>query len=75
LGELKVSGSSSFILAKKLNFLKRMIKEWNKEVFGRFDSKMADLGDKIKCFDEKKQQLSLSLWDRFERLQVKKELS
>jgi len=74
-GELRGSGSSSFILAKKLNFLKRRLKEGNKEVFGHPDSKMADLVDNIKSFDEKEQQLTLSLGDKFERLQVKRELS
>ena len=63
-GELKVSSSSSFILAKKLNFLKRKLKDWNKEVFGYLDLKMADLVDKIKSFDEKEQQLTLSLEER-----------
>jgi len=61
----RVSGSSSFIFAKKLNFLKRRLKECNKEVFGYLDSKMIVLVDKIKSFDEKEQQLSLSLGDRF----------
>ena len=36
---------------------------------------MADLVDKIKSFDEKEQQLTLSLGDRLERLQMKRELS
>jgi len=73
--ELRVSSSSSFILAKKLNFLKRRLKEWNKEVFGHLDSKMADLVVKIKSLDEKEQQLTLPLRDRMERLQMKRELS
>jgi len=64
----------AFILTKKLNFLKLRLKEWNKEIFGHLDSKMVDLVDKIKFFDEKEQQLSLSLGDKIERLQVKKEL-
>ena len=58
-GELRVFGSSNFILAKKLNFLKRRLKEWNKEVFGHLDTKLADLVDKISLFDEKEQQLPL----------------
>jgi len=52
-GELKVSGSSSFILVKKLIFLKSRLKQWNKEVFGHLDSKMADLVVKIKSLYEK----------------------
>ena len=48
-----MSGSSSFILAKMLIFLKSRLKQWNKEVFGHLDSKMADLVVKIKSFDEK----------------------
>ena len=46
-GELQVSGSRSFILAKKLNFLKHKLKEWNRDVFGHLDSKMAVLVDKL----------------------------
>ena len=53
-----MSGSSSFVLAKKLLFLKRRLKEWNKEVFGHL--KLAELVVKIKSFDEKEQQLALS---------------
>ena len=54
-GELRVFGSPSFVLAKKLIFLKHRLKEWNKEVYGHLDSKMADLVAKIKSFDEKEQ--------------------
>ena len=36
---------------------------------------MAVLVDKINTFDEKEQELSLSLGDRIDRLQVKKEFS
>ena len=62
-------------MAKKLHFLKRRLKDWNKEVFGHLDSKLADLVVKIKSFDEKEQQLALSLGDRLERLHMKRELS
>jgi len=58
-GEIRVSGSSSFVLTKKLLFLKRRLKEWNKEVFGHLESKLAELVVKIKSFDEKEQQLFL----------------
>jgi len=71
LGWLQVSGSPSFILAKRLNLLKRRLREWNKDVFGHLDSKMAYLVYKIKSFDEKEQQLSLSLGEKIDRLQVK----
>jgi len=74
-GELRVSGSPSFVLAKKLNFLKRRLKEWNKDVFGHLESKMEDFVVKIKSFDEKEQQLALSLGDRLERFQLQRELS
>jgi len=73
-GELRVSGFSSFVLAKKLLFLKRRLKEWNKEVFGHLESKLAEFVVKIKAFDEKEQQLALSLGDRLVRLQMKREL-
>jgi len=62
-------------LAKKLNFLNTNLKQWNREVFGHLELKMAGLVDKVKLLDEKEQQQSLSWADRFERLRVKKELS
>jgi len=73
--ELNVIGPSSFILAKKLNFLKTKLKQWNREVFGHLEFKMASLVDKVKLLDEKEQQQSLSWADRYKRLRVKKELS
>ena len=63
--ELNVVGPSSFILAKKLNFLKTKLKQWNREVFGHLDFKMASLVDKVKLLDEEQQQ-SLSCVDRLE---------
>jgi len=67
-GKLKGFGSRSSISAKKLNFLKLRLKEWNNEIFGHLDSNRADLVDKFKSFDEREQQLSLSVGDRIERL-------
>ena len=75
MDELNVIGPSSFILAKKLNFLKTKLKQWNREVFDHLEFKMASLVEKVKLLDEKEQQRSLSWADRFERLGVKKELS
>jgi len=60
LDELDVTGPSSFILAKKLNFLKTKLKQWNREVFGHLEFKMASLVEKVKLLDEKEQQQSLS---------------
>ena len=53
--ELNVSGSSSFIRAKNLRILKSKLKDWNRDVFGHLDTKMADLVDKVKRLDEKEQ--------------------
>ena len=50
-----VIGPSSFILAKKLNLLKTKRKQWNREVFGHLEFKMASLVDKVKRLDEKEQ--------------------
>jgi len=72
--ELLVTGPSSFILAKKLNFLKTKLKQWNKVVFDHLELKMASLVEKVKLLDEKEQQQSLSWVDRIERLEVKKDL-
>ena len=73
--DFNVNGPSSFILAKKLSFFKTKLKEWNRNVFGHLEFKMANLVEKVKSFDEKEHQLSLSWVDRIERLEVKKELS
>ena len=62
-------GCSSFVLAKKLNFLKSKLKEWNRVVFGHLNTKLGAFIDKIKVFDAKEQLQSLV------RLEFKKELS
>ena len=36
-------GSSSFVLAEKLNCLKSKFKEWNNDVFGYLDTKLGAL--------------------------------
>ena len=62
-------------MAKKLNFLRTKLKQWNKDVFGDLEFKMASLMEKVKFLDEKERKHSLSWADRAERLEVKKELS
>ena len=44
--ELNDTGPSSFIFAKKLNFLKTKLKQRNIDVFGRLEFKMASLVEK-----------------------------
>jgi len=51
--ELTIAAPSSFILAKKLNFLKTKFKEWNMDLFGHLDLKMANLVEKVKSSYEK----------------------
>ena len=75
MGGINVSSSSSFILAKKLRFLKSKLKDKNRDVVGHLDNKMAYVVDRVKRLDEKDQQQSLSYADRFERLDLKKECS
>jgi len=55
-----VYGSSSFVLAKKLNFLKSKLKVWNRDVFGHLDTKLGALIEKVKVFDAKEQLQSLT---------------
>ena len=69
-----MNGSLSFVLAKKLSFLKFKLKVWNRDV-GLLDSKLGALIERIKVFDEKEQLHSLTRAEKFERLEVKKELS
>ena len=68
-------GSSSFLLAKKLNYLKFKLKAWNREVVGQLDTKLDVLIERIKVFDAKEQMQALTRPEKFERLEVKKELS
>jgi len=51
-------GSSSFVLAKKLNF-KSKLKEWNM-FFGHLDTKLVALVEKAMVLDAKEQLLSFS---------------
>jgi len=60
--ELNVTGPSGFVLAKKLNFFKTKLNEWNRDVFGILEFKMANLVEKVKSFDEKEQQPSSFGW-------------
>ena len=70
-----ISGSSSFVVAKKLNLLKYKLKVCNRDVFGHLDTKLGDLIEKVKVLDAKEQLQSLSQAERFQRLKVKKEIS
>ena len=58
-----------------MNFLKSKLKVWNREVFGHLDTKLSALVEKIMEFDANNQLQSLSRAKKFERLEVKKELS
>ncbi|GFZ14522.1 zinc finger nuclease 3 [Actinidia rufa] len=44
----EVSGSASFCLARKLRWLKEDLKRWNREVFGRVESRLANLMEELK---------------------------
>ena len=61
-----ISGSPSYVLAKKLNLLKLKFKDWN-NVFGHLDTRMANLLENVKFLDAKEQQLSLTHDDRVQR--------
>jgi len=58
--DCNISGSSNFVLAKKLNLLKSKLKVWNRNVFGHLDTKLGDLVKKVKVLDAKEQLQSLS---------------
>jgi len=72
--QFHISGSYSYVLAKKLNLLKLKLKDWNRNVFGHLDTRMADLLEKLKLLDAK-EQLSLTHFDRVQRFELKKELT
>jgi len=67
--QLHISGSPSYVLAKKLNLLKFKLKDWNRN--GHLDTSMANLLKKMKLLDAK----SLAHDDRVERFELKKELA
>lgn len=62
-------------MAKKLKFLKLKLKDWNRDVFGHLDTKLAVYVDKVKVLDANEKFQSFTCAKRFERLEVKKELS
>jgi len=51
--DFNASGSSSFILAKELNFLEYKLKDWTRDVFGHLDTKLGVLVEKVKVLDAK----------------------
>jgi len=72
-----VYSSPSFVLAKKLNFLKSKLKVWNRDVFGHLDTKLGtliELIEKIRVFDAQSNCNPLPRLKNLERLEVKKEL-
>jgi len=73
--QFHVSGSPSYMLAKKLKLLKFKPNDWNMNVFGHLDTRMAYLLEKVKLLDAKEQQLTLTHDDRIERFKLKKELA
>ena len=63
------------MLAKKLKHLKFKLIDWNRNVFGHLDTRMFGLLEKVKVWDAKEQQLTLTHDDRIERFKLKKELA
>ncbi|KAJ9681633.1 hypothetical protein PVL29_017839 [Vitis rotundifolia] len=60
-GNLKFTGTSSFILDSKLRALKDILKNWNKEVFGLIENKKGEALNQIMYWDEKEKSAALSL--------------
>jgi len=73
--QFHISGSHSYMLAKKLNLLKLKFKDWNRNVFRHLDTRMVDSLEKVKLSDAKEQQLSLTHSGRVQRFDLKKELT
>ncbi|KAH7863089.1 hypothetical protein Vadar_013200 [Vaccinium darrowii] len=68
-----VAGKSSFILAKKLNLLKRDLRIWNSETFGRLEVQKAKVVDVIRHWDLEEQARALREEDRLLRDNAKEE--
>ena len=64
---LQFSGSYSFVLASKLKALKGILKVWNKEVFGRVETKKKEALSRISYWDEVEKNKELSLIEAEER--------
>jgi len=60
-------------VAKKLDLLKFQLKDWNRNVFGHLDTRMADLLDKVKLLDAKEQILTHD--DRVQRFELEERIS
>ena len=57
---MQFSGSFSFVLASKLKVLKGILKVWNKEVFGRVETKKMEALRRVALWDDLEKEKELS---------------
>ena len=70
---MQFSGTFSFVLASKLKALKGILKGWNKEVFGRVESKKKEALRRVVFWDELEKEKELSREEVEERENARKE--
>ena len=73
--EVEVEGFASFVIARKLKFVKEELKKWNKEVFGDIKLRKYKLLDSINALDVKKGYVGLSSDEIDQRREAGEELA
>ncbi|GFZ14619.1 hypothetical protein Acr_24g0008090 [Actinidia rufa] len=69
-----VYGSPSYCLARKLRLLKEDLKRWNIEIYGRVETRLANLTEELKVLESKKNSPGLSDGERDRRMELKAEI-
>ena len=70
-GGIRVSGSASFILAKKLKALRPILRSWNKEVFGKVETQKQRALNLVDFLDKEESARSLSMEEEEARKEAK----
>jgi len=73
--EVEVEGFASFVLARKLKFVKEQLKKWNKKVFGDIKLRKYKLLDSVNALDVKEESDGLSSDEIDQRREAREELT
>ena len=70
---MQFNGSFSFVMASKLKALKGILKGWNKEVFGRVETKKKEALRRVVFWDDLEKEKELSRKEVEEREKARKD--
>jgi len=73
--EVEVEGFASFVIVRKLKFVKEELKKWNKEVFGDIKLRKYKLLDSVNALDVKEESDGLSSDEIDQRREAREELA